>query len=77
MVERYFARIDENNIVIDVRVTSPEFMAENPERYPGTWIETFFDDPTKNYAGLGMKWNASSKNFEAANPTDETRPYEF
>ena len=37
----YFAQIDSNNIVTDVRVVSAEYMAANPERYTGEYIETF------------------------------------
>lgn len=75
---RYFARINDKNIVIDVRVTTPEFMAENPDRYPGVWIETFFDSVDKIYAGIGFIWNPQTKNFEyPPMPDIENRaPYE-
>ena len=60
----YFARI-EKNIVIDVAVTSAEFMAENPDRYPGTWVETFIDVPGKTYAGVGYIYDPFTENFTA------------
>jgi hypothetical protein len=63
MLPQYFARIDENNVVIDVRVVTSEFMAENPDRYPGTWIETFFEVPGKTYAGIGYLWNPTINDF--------------
>ena len=68
MSAQYFAQIDENNIVTNVHVVTAEFMAENPDRYPGTWIETFIDVDGKTYAGLGYIWNG--KDFEP--PANET-----
>jgi len=56
---QYFAQIDNNNVVINVHVVTAEFMAENPERYPGTWIETFFALPNKTYAGIGYTWDGT------------------
>ena len=42
MIEQYFAQVT-NGIVTNVAVVTSEFMAANPERYPGEWIETFID----------------------------------
>jgi hypothetical protein len=39
-------------------------MAENPDRYPGRWVETFFDVPGKVYAGIGFTYNEATQNFE-------------
>jgi hypothetical protein len=63
-VAQYFAQIDGNNIVINVAVVTSEFMAANPERYTGTWIETFIDDPNKTYAGIGYTYDATTQDFE-------------
>lgn len=63
-MRQYFAQI-ENNIVIDVHVVSAEFMAENPERYPGTWIETYIDVEGKTYAGIGYIYDPATKDFSA------------
>jgi len=60
----YFAQI-ENNIVVNVAVVTAEFMAENPDRYPGTWVETFYDTPGKTYAGIGYLFNAELNEFVA------------
>lgn len=65
MSAQYFAQINENNIVIDVAVVTSEFMAANPDRYPGTWIETFIDDPNKTYAGVGYIYNETTQDFYA------------
>lgn len=65
MVAQYFAQIDENNVVINVHVVTAEFMAANPERYPGTWVETFFDTPNKTYAGIGYTYDYETQDFTA------------
>ncbi len=64
MAAQYFAQLDENNVVIDVHVVTAEFMAENPDRYPGIWVETFFDTPNKTYAGIGFTYNETTQDFE-------------
>lgn len=64
MSEQYFAQLDENNVVINVHVVTAEFMAENPERYPGKWVQTFIDE-THTYAGVGFIYNDTTQDFEA------------
>ena len=63
MSAQYFAQIDDNNVVIDVAVVTTQFMEENPDRYPGTWIETFLDVPGKTYAGVGYIYDPETDNF--------------
>ena len=63
MVAQYFAQLDENNFCIYVAVVTAEFMAANPERYPGVWVETFFATEGKQYAGIGMVYDAVTQNF--------------
>lgn len=60
---QYFAQIDTNNVVTNVAVVTAEFMAENPDRYPGTWVETFFDLPNKTYAGIGYIYDFATQDF--------------
>lgn len=55
-MSQYFAQVT-NGIVTRVAVVTAEFMAANPDRYPGTWVETFFDTAGKTYAGIGYTWN--------------------
>jgi hypothetical protein len=55
----YYAQIDAQNVVIDVRVVTAEYMAANPDLYPGTWIETYIGVEGKTYAGLGFLWNGT------------------
>jgi len=57
-VPQYFAQVTDG-VVTDVRVVSAEFMAANPNRYPGTWVETFIDVAGKTYAGVGFTWNGT------------------
>ena len=61
----YFAQINDDNIVVDVHVVTAEFMAENPERYLGVWVETFYDNPNKTYAGVGYTYDFNTKDFTA------------
>lgn len=63
MSAQYFAQLDENNLVIYVAVVTAEFMAANPERYPGVWVETFVDTTGKQYAGIGMRYDEATQNF--------------
>jgi hypothetical protein len=59
----YFAQLDENNVVTTVHVVTAEFMAANPDRYPGTWVETFFDTDGKTYAGVGFTYDYDTQDF--------------
>lgn len=64
-IPQYFAQIDENNICLQVAVVTRLFLEENPERYPGTWVETFADLPNKTYAGPGFIYDSKIKDFTA------------
>jgi hypothetical protein len=64
-VPQYFAQIDENNIVLQVHVVDRLFLEENPDRYPGTWVETFINLPNKTYAGIGYTYDPQTKDFTA------------
>ena len=61
----YFAQLNDDNIVTDVHVVTAEFMAENPNRYLGVWVETFYDDPNKTYAGVGYTYDFETQDFTA------------
>jgi len=67
-VPQYFAQIDENNIVVSVHVVSRQFLDANPERYTGIYVETFFDNPNKTYAGAGYTYDPKTKDFTAPPP---------
>ena len=57
-MSQYFAQVTDG-VVTDVRVVTAEFMAANPDRYPGTWVETFIGVEGKTYAGIGYTWNGT------------------
>jgi hypothetical protein len=61
----YFAQINDENVCLQVHVVSAEFMAENPERYTGVWVETFFNNQNKTYAGEGYIYDAETQDFTA------------
>ncbi len=65
IVPQYFAQIDDNNIVIAVHCVTREFLDENPDRYPGTWVETFINLPNKTYAGIGYTYDEANNDFVA------------
>jgi hypothetical protein len=62
---QYFAQIDESNIVIDIAVVHRDFLEANPDRYLGTWVETFFNLPNKTYAGIGYTYDLLTQDFIA------------
>ena len=66
MTAQYFAQLNGNNVVIDIAVVTAEFMADNPDRYPGRWVETFFDTAGKTYAGIGYIYDEESDDFVAS-----------
>jgi len=65
MSAQYFAQIDDNNIVTHVSVVQREFLESNPQRYPGRWVETFFDTEGKTYAGIGFIYDEATQDFVA------------
>ncbi len=66
-MSQFFAQIDANNIVTKVAVVQREFLEANPERYPGTWIETF-QTAGKTYAGVGYEYLESVQDFRSPQP---------
>ena len=65
MSRPFFAQLDENNIVTDVHCVTQEFLEANPERYTGTWVETFYDTAGKTYAGIGFTYDEATQDFVA------------
>ena len=62
---QYYAQINDQNIVINVAVVHHGFLDANPDRYPGTWVETFFNVEGKTYAGIGYTYDPLAKDFIA------------
>ena len=73
-MSQYFAQINDDNVVTDVRVVTREFMEANPERYPGTWVETFFDKAGKQYAGVGFTYDPTTNDFTPPPPAIIVNP---
>jgi hypothetical protein len=69
----YFAQINDDNIVTDVHCVTQEFIDANPERYTGIWVETFYDNAEKTYAGIGYTYSYDTQDFTApyVEPIDE------
>lgn len=65
MNRQYFAQLDDSNVVLHVAVVTKEFLEANPDRYPGRWVETFYDIPSKTYAGVGYVYDEASNDFSA------------
>jgi hypothetical protein len=65
---QYFAQLDDDDVVIQVCVVTRAFIDENPERYPGRWVETFTDVPNKTYAGIGFTYDEATHDFVPASP---------
>jgi len=67
-IPQYFAQINDKNIVIDLAVVSHLYMEENPDRYPGIWVETFINLPNKTYAAIGFIYDEKTKDFYDPTP---------
>jgi len=65
---QYFAQINNENLVTDIAVVTRLFLDENPERYPGTWVETFINLPNKTYAAIGFMYDPATNDFYDPTP---------
>ena len=63
MSPQYFAQIDAHNVVTHVSVVQQDFLEANPERYKGTWVETFIGTEGKTYAGIGYIYDPATDTF--------------
>ena len=63
----YFAQVTDG-VVTNVHVVSQEFLDANPERYPGTWVQTFHNTAGKNYASAGWEYLPETENFRPQSP---------
>lgn len=70
MDRQFFAHLNDDNVVIDVHCVTQEFLEANPDRYPGVWVETFFNHPTKTYAGLNYIYHYDTQDFTAPPPIE-------
>ena len=63
MSAEYWANISDNNVVTNVMVVTKEYMDENPDMFPGRWVQTFVDREDKTYAGIGFTWDEAKEDF--------------
>ena len=64
----YFAQL-ENDLVLQVRVVEQSFIDENPERYPGTWVEVFLNsDDVRLVAAPGYTYDIETGYFSPPKP---------
>ena len=63
MEQQYFAELDQNNVVLTVQCVTAEFIAANPDRYVGAWVETWIDRADKTYAGIGYTYSYETEDF--------------
>jgi hypothetical protein len=68
MSQQFFAKLDDNNVVVHVAVVQREFLEANPQRYTGVWVETFFDTAGKTYAGIGFEYLEDEQDFRSPQP---------
>jgi hypothetical protein len=68
MDRQFFAQLNQNNVVTDVHCVTQEFLNANPERYPGVWVETFFNVDNKTYANIGYIYDETTQDFFDPNP---------
>lgn len=65
---RYFAQLNNQGVVERVIVAdSLDWCVKN---LGGDWMETFMDNPDKNYAGRGHKYDSTLSNFVSEKPFD-------
>jgi hypothetical protein len=64
----HFAQINSTNTVVDVALVTKEFLEANPDRYPGTWVETWQNVDGVQFAGVGAKYNPTTKTFTPYEP---------
>lgn len=65
-MHKYFAQLDDNNIVIRVIVVESAELAV--QLFGGTWVETVIS-PNKNFAGKGYTYVPGADNFIRPQPT--------
>ena len=63
MEQQYCAELDQNNVVLTVQCVTAEFIAANPDRYVGAWVETWIDREDKTYAGIGYTYSYETEDF--------------
>ena len=66
----YYAQLVDN-IATEVIAVNDDVVYKKKfctDLFGGEWVETFIDDPKKNYAGIGYTYDSVKKNFIAPQP---------
>ena len=66
----YYAQIV-NNLVIEVIEINDDILDGAQfchDLIGGDWVQTFMDDPNRNYAGIGYTYDSATNNFIAPQP---------
>jgi len=66
----YYAQIVDNIVteIIVVNDDVPNGAEFAHDLLGGEWVQTFIDNPNKNYAGIGYTYDAVNENFIAPQP---------
>lgn len=68
---QFFARLDDDNVVIEVACVTRYYLEANPQLYPGRWVETWRDRPGKTFAGPNTRYDAATEDFVSIPPASE------
>jgi len=63
---RYFAQLDNKNIVLQVLVSDTKEWCENT--FGGKWVETFMNKAGHNYASIGWTYHKGRNSFIPPKP---------
>ena len=68
-MEQYFANINDDGFVIDIRCVEKEYLDKNKDLYAGSWIETWRDGgERKNFAIIGSRYDKNKNAFIPKKP---------
>ncbi len=63
--QKYYAKIEADTVTQVIVVESAELANK---LFGGNWVETFMNDSTKNYAGIGSRYYSEKQNFSSRKP---------
>ncbi len=63
--QKYYAKIVSDTVTQVIVIESAELANK---LFGGNWVETFMNDSTKNYAGIGSRYYPEKQNFSSKKP---------
>ncbi len=63
--QKYYAKIEADTVTQVIVIESAELANK---LFGGNWVETFINDSTKNYAGIGSTYYPGKQNFSSKKP---------